>query len=49
MAAVKRSLNLLEEEELTEEVRKYPVLYDKNYKVYMEKDAVNNAWNEIVD
>ena len=41
MAVPKNSLNLLEEEELTEEVRKYSVLYDKSHKGYMEKDAVN--------
>ena len=43
----KRSLNLLEEKELTQEVRKYLFLYDKIHKAYMEKDAVNKAWNEI--
>ena len=43
MTVVKKSLNSLEKEELTAEVRKYPVLYDKNHKVYMDKDAVNNA------
>ena len=41
MAVAKNSLNLLKEEELTEEVRKYFVLYDKSHKGYMEKDAVN--------
>lgn len=43
MTIAKKSLNSSEEEELTAEVRKYPVLYDKSHKEYMEKDAVNNA------
>ena len=33
MAVVKKSLNLLQEEELTKEVRKYLVLYDKSHKL----------------
>ena len=41
MAVAKNSLNLLEEEELTKEVRKYFGLYEKSHKGYMEKDAVN--------
>ena len=47
MAVVKKSLNLLGEEELTEEVNKYPVLYDKCHKGYMEKDALCDTSNEI--
>ena len=47
MAVFKKSLNLLEKEELVEEVRKYPVLYDKSHRWYTEKDTVNNSWNEI--
>ena len=43
MTVVKKSLKSLEEEELTAEVRKYPVLYGKSHKEYMEKDALNNA------
>ena len=39
MAVVKKSLNLLEESELTEEVREYSVLYDKSHKGYMEKEV----------
>ena len=35
MAVVKKNLNLLVEEELTDEVRKYPVLYDKSLKGYI--------------
>ena len=44
MAVVKESLNLLEEEELIEEVRKYPVLDSKSHKGHMERDGVNIAW-----
>ena len=44
MAVVKNSLNLLDEEDLTEEVSKYSVLYGKSHKRYVEKDVVNNAW-----
>ena len=47
MAVVKKSLHLLEEEELTEEVNKYPVLYDKCQKGYIEKDALCDTSNEI--
>lgn len=36
MDVVEKSLNLSEEEELTEEVRKYPVLYDKSQREYGE-------------
>ena len=37
MSAVKKSLNLLGEEKLHEERKKYLILYDKNYKGYMAK------------
>ena len=40
-------LSLRQEERLSEEVKKYPVLYNKSHKGYMEKDAVRNAWEEI--
>ena len=30
---------------LREEVKQYPVLYDKQMKIYREKDVVCNAWN----
>ena len=47
MAVVKKILNLLKEEELIEEVRKHPVLYDKIHQEYMEKDAGEQCleWN----
>ena len=49
MTVATKSLHLLQEEELTEEVRKCSVLYHKSHKGCMEKNAVNNVWNKIVD
>ena len=40
-------INLFEEEELSEEVRKYPCLYDKANKAYKDKRAKKNAWSKI--
>ena len=40
-------LNISEEEKLCEVVRDYPILYDKSQKGYKERDAVENAWNEV--
>ena len=37
------SLSIKEEKQLSEKVKKIPVLYDKAAKGYKEKDAVNNA------
>lgn len=42
-----KTLSLLEEENLSEAVRNFPVLYDKSHKGYKERDAVRNAWNEV--
>ena len=36
------------EEELSETVRSFPVLYDKFHKGFKEKDAVKNAWDGVV-
>ena len=47
MLVVLKNSDLLEEEELTEDVKKCPVLCDKSHKGYIEKDAVSNTWNEI--
>ena len=38
------SLSIKEEEQLSDKVKEFPVLYDKAAKGYKEKDAVNNAW-----
>ena len=43
MAGIQKSLKLLEEKKLTEEDRKYLVLYGNSHKGCMEKDAVNNV------
>ena len=45
----RRNISLYDEEKLTEEVRKYPVIYDKCHKGYMERDVVLNAWKEIAE
>lgn len=45
--ATKKGLSLNQEEILCEKVRSYPILYDKSHKGYKEKDAVENAWNEL--
>ena len=39
--------NLKEEERLTEEIRKFPCLYDKSNEGYKEKDREKNAWREV--
>ena len=38
----------MEDELLCEEVRKYPILYDKSHKGYKEKVVVQNAWSNVV-
>ena len=40
-------VNLQEGEELAEEVRKYPCLYDKASEHYEDKRKVANAWKRI--
>ena len=35
------------EEELSETVRSFPVLYDKSYKGNKEKDVMKNAWDAV--
>ena len=47
MAGKKKSITLLQEENLAEYVKKYPCLFDKTDKGFKEKDVVNNAWDEI--
>ena len=41
------SLSTKEEEQLSEKVKEFPVLYDKGAKEYREKDAVNNAGRSV--
>ena len=40
-------LNLQEDEELAEEVRKYPFFYDKASEHHMDKRKVANAWKRV--
>ena len=44
----KVSLGISREEELSETVRSFLVLYDKSYKGFKEKDAVKNSWDGVV-
>ena len=41
------SLSIKEEEQLSEKVKKFPVLCDKAAKRYKEKDLVNNACRSV--
>ena len=39
----------MEEKILRENVRNYPISYDKTHKGYTEKVSVENAWNAVSD
>ena len=43
------SLSIKKEEQLSEKLKEFPVLYDKVAKGYKEKDAVNNAWRSVAE
>ena len=43
----KVSPEISREEELSETVRSFPVLYEKSYKGNKEKDAMKNAWDAV--
>ena len=43
------SLSITEEEQLSEKVKEFPLLYSKIAKGYKEKDAVNNAWRSVAE
>ena len=43
----RNSVNLGEDEALANEVRKYPVLYNKSLPEYKEKRAKANAWKKV--
>ena len=47
MACNSKGLSLLEEKQLSETVRNFPVLYDRSKKGFMVRDAVKNAWTEV--
>ena len=49
MAEKLKSLDMQDEEELAEEVRLYPCLYDKSTKGYKEKYVVANAWTKVAE
>ena len=40
-------LSIVQEENLCELVRQYPVVFDKSHKSYREKDGEENEWQEI--
>ena len=42
-------INIVQEEQLCEVVRSYPVIYDKSHKGYKERDAVANAWKDVAN
>ena len=42
------ALTLQEEEILCEKAKRYPVLFDKEFKGYKEKDGVANSWIAVV-
>ena len=42
-------LDIVQEENLCELVRQFPVIFDKSHKGYKEKDAEVKAWNEIAN
>ena len=43
------ALMLVQEEELSELIRSFPVIYDKREPSHKEKDVVQNAWKAIVE
>ena len=43
------SLSFSNEEKLAEEIREYPVLYDKGQKAYKDKQVTENAWKKVVE
>ena len=43
----RRSFDIMENEQLSIEIRKYPCLFDKSNAECKGKDRVKNAWKEI--
>ena len=43
----KRKVTLEEEENLGNEVKKYPCLFDKTIISYKDSESISNAWKEI--
>ena len=46
---MKNKLDIVQEENLYELIRHFPVIFGKSHKGYREKDAEINAWNEIAN
>ena len=44
---MENKLSKVQEENLCELVRQYPVIFDKSHKGYKEKEVEENAWQEI--
>ena len=44
---MENKLSIVQEENLCELVRQYPVIFDKSHKGYKGKDVEQNAWQEI--
>lgn len=42
-----RTANIRDDENLANEVQKYPCIYDKTDQGHKEKDRVENAWKEV--
>ena len=43
----RKTLNFIEDEEVTEYVQRYPCLFDKSDKVYKNKRAKKNIWKQM--
>ena len=43
----RKTINFLEDEEISNCVKKYPCLYDKGDQCYKDKRAKKNAWKKI--
>ena len=46
---MEKKSDIVQEENLCELIRQFPVIFDKSHKGYTDKDAEVNAWNEIVN
>ena len=43
----RKTVNFLEDEDVAENVRKFPCLYDKSSMDYKDKRAKKNAWHQV--
>ena len=44
---MENKLSIVQEENLCQLARQYPVIFDKSHKGYKEKDVEENAWQKI--